>query len=35
MIRRLKELGLFGMTIPEDYGGLGLSMYEEARVVRR
>ena len=33
IVRQLKDLGLFGMTIPEDYGGLGLSMYEEARVV--
>ncbi len=33
IIMQLKELGLFGMTIPEEYGGLGLSMYEEARVV--
>jgi acyl-CoA dehydrogenase len=33
LIARLKALGLFGMTIPEQYGGLGLSMYEEARVV--
>ncbi len=33
IIMQLKELGLFGMTIPEKYGGLGLSMYEEARVV--
>ncbi len=33
IIAQLKELGLFGMTIPEAYGGLGLSMYEEARVV--
>ncbi len=33
IIRQLKDLGLFGMTIPEEYGGLGLSMYEEARVV--
>ncbi len=30
---KLGELGLFGMTIPHEYGGLGLSMYEEARVV--
>jgi acyl-CoA dehydrogenase len=29
----LKDLGLFGMTIPETYGGLGFSMYEEVRVV--
>src|ERR1035437_5090985 len=33
IVAQLKELGLFGMTIPEEYGGLGLSMYEEARVV--
>ncbi len=33
IVRQLKELGLFGMTIPEEYGGLGLSMYEETRVV--
>ena len=30
---QLGELGLFGMTIPEKYDGLGLTMYEEARVV--
>ena len=33
LIGQLKALGLFGMTIPEAYGGLGLSMYGEARVV--
>jgi len=33
LVAKLKELGLFGMTIPERYGGLGLSMYEEVRVV--
>jgi acyl-CoA dehydrogenase len=33
IIDQLKALGLFGMTIPEEYGGLGLSMYEEANVV--
>ncbi len=33
IVRQLKELGLFGMTVPEEYGGLGLSMYEEARLV--
>lgn len=33
IISQLKHLGLFGMTIPERYGGLGLSMYEEVRVV--
>lgn len=33
VVKGLKELGLFGMTVPEEYGGLGLSMYEEARLV--
>ena len=30
----LRDLGLFGMTIPEAYGGLGLSVYEEVRLVQ-
>lgn len=30
---KMKELGLFGMTTPQEYGGLGLSMYEEASIV--
>jgi acyl-CoA dehydrogenase len=29
----MKDLGYFGMTIPEQYGGLGLSMFEEVSVV--
>ena len=33
VVRGLKELGLFGMTVPEEYGGLGLSMFEEASLV--
>lgn len=33
IIQQLKSLGLFGMTIPEDYGGLGLSLFEEVSVV--
>ena len=28
-----KEMGLFGFAIPEQYGGLGLSMTEEAELV--
>src|ERR1700680_4346995 len=28
-----KDMGLFGFAIPESYGGLGLSMLEEARLV--
>jgi len=31
--RQLRELGLFGMTTPEAYGGLGLNMAEEVRLV--
>ncbi|MCP5424596.1 MAG: acyl-CoA dehydrogenase family protein [Gammaproteobacteria bacterium] len=31
--REMRELGLFGLTIPEEYGGLGLSMEEEVRVL--
>lgn len=33
ILDQLRHLGLFGMTIPESYGGLGLSMSEEVRVV--
>jgi acyl-CoA dehydrogenase len=33
IVKQLKEFGLFGMTVPEEYGGLGLTMYEEAKVV--
>ncbi len=33
IVRQLKELGLFGMTVPQEYGGLGLGMYEEVRLV--
>lgn len=28
----MRELGLFGLSIPEAYGGLGLNMEEEARI---
>jgi len=33
VIAEMKALGLFGLSIPEDYGGLGLTMSEEVRVV--
>ena len=33
VVQGLKDLGLFGMTVPEEYGGLGLSMFEEASLV--
>lgn len=31
-VQEIRELGLFGMSIPEEYGGLGLSMSEEATI---
>jgi acyl-CoA dehydrogenase len=32
IVREMREMGLFGLSIPEDYGGLGLTMSEEVRV---
>jgi acyl-CoA dehydrogenase len=32
IIAEMRELGLFGLSIPEDYGGLGLTMSEEIQV---
>ena len=29
ILKEMKALGLFGLTIPEEYGGLGLTMEEE------
>ena len=34
VIEEMKALGLFGLTIPEQYGGLGLNMSEEVAVAR-
>src|SRR4051812_29575784 len=31
-VREMRDMGLFGLSIPEQYGGLGLSMGEEVRV---
>ena len=33
IIEEMKDLGLFGLTIPTKYGGLGLNTYEECLVV--
>ncbi len=33
LIAAMKTMGLFGLTIPEDYGGLGLTMEEEVLVM--
>jgi acyl-CoA dehydrogenase len=32
IVAEMRELGLFGLSIPEEYGGLGLTMGEEVRV---
>lgn len=34
VIQEMRELGLFGLTIPESYGGLGLNMAEEVAVAQ-
>ena len=34
-LRSLKELGLFGLIIPEEYGGLGLSNSAYSRVIQQ
>ncbi len=31
VVQEMRDLGLFGLTIPEQYGGLGLSMEEECQ----
>ncbi|REE07400.1 acyl-CoA dehydrogenase [Paraburkholderia sp. BL27I4N3] len=33
LIEQMKSIGLFGLTIPEKYGGLGLTVEEEVRLV--
>lgn len=33
VVTGLRELGLFGMSIPEEYGGLGLTTLQEVRLV--
>ena len=35
VIERLKEIGAFGMKIPREYGGLGLSQYSYGRAVAK
>ncbi len=32
IVQEMRDLGLFGLSIPEEYGGLGLSMFEEVMV---
>eukprot|EP01036_Dinobryon_divergens_P021001 gene21001-28817_t len=33
IVEQMKELGLFGATIPQEYGGLGLSAWTYAQIV--
>ncbi|MBB1603770.1 acyl-CoA dehydrogenase family protein [Variovorax sp. UMC13] len=33
IVRAMKNMGLFGLTVPENYGGLGLTMEEESLVM--
>src|SRR4051812_50069325 len=35
IVAEMRALGLFGLSIPEEYGGLGLTMSEEAQVAFR
>ncbi|RBW51814.1 acyl-CoA dehydrogenase family protein [Marinobacter sp. F3R11] len=34
VIDEMKEMGLFGLSIPEEFGGLGLSMAEEVAIIQ-
>src|SRR5271154_5944958 len=34
VLKGLKDLGLFGMTIPQEFGGIGLSATGYARVIQ-
>ena len=33
IVLAMRDMGLFGLTIPESYGGLGLTMEEESRLL--
>ena len=33
LIHEMQDLGLFGLTIPTEFGGLGLTMFEEVQVI--
>ncbi|MCG9125353.1 acyl-CoA dehydrogenase family protein [Laribacter hongkongensis] len=32
IVEQMKDMGLFGLTIPEEYGGLGVTMEEEVNI---
>ena len=33
IVDQMREMGLFGLSIPEEYGGIGLSMSQEVQVI--
>lgn len=35
IVQEIRELGLFGISIPEEYGGIGLSMRQETQVLEK
>ena len=34
IVQEMRDMGLFGLSVPESYGGLGLTMAEEADIIR-
>lgn len=34
IVSQIREMGLFGLSVPEQYGGLGCTMSEEAAIIR-
>ncbi len=35
IVQEIRELGLFGISIPEEYGGIGLNMVQETQVLEK
>jgi acyl-CoA dehydrogenase len=33
IIQEMRDMGIFGMTVPEEFGGLGLTVAEEAQII--
>ena len=33
IVKEIREMGLFGLSVPESYGGLGCTMVEEAAII--
>lgn len=34
IVTQIREMGLFGLSVPEEYGGIGCTMSEEAMIIR-